>query len=524
MSAEPKDDFDIESEFAAIVGQNGVTTDPAERDYFSQDYFSKGVDTLAIVAPKNVEELSQTVKTATSNGLAIFPRGGGYSYTDGYAPTQPGITLDLRSMDKIIEINDRDMYITVEPGCTWATLNDALAPYKLQTPFWGPFSGLRATVGGSISQGTLSWGSGKYGVSSETVVDLEIVTADGTIIKTGASGQPGHPPFFRNYGPDLTGIFCSDCGALGVKSAITLRLIKRPSHSLGLSFSFPSFEVTTQAAAAVAREGVVVNNLGMPAQRAIDAAGKVSFIEDLKSLWKIGKTGAGFIDGIVRMAKVAIAGRRFLNNIEFTFHYIVEGPNRKSIEGQAQAVREAVGDMGVEIANTVPTILRADPFLEYDMLSPTGQRQLPPSTILPFSAVIPFHQKFMAALEKHRPQMQDSGMSVTPVFGTVGTNGFLYEPVIAWDDAVDEFHRRHSADAVLETVADRKADPAARELATEIRQLMIDMAFDHGGIHLQIGKVYPYLRERDANAVGILKDIKCRIDPNGLINPGALGL
>lgn len=524
MSAELKHNLDILSEFTSIVGPDSVTADPVEIDYFSQDYFSKGLDTLAVVAPKNTDELARTIKTATSKGLAIFPRGGGYSYTDGYAPTQPGITLDLRGMDKIIEINDHDMYVTVEPGCTWATLNDALAPHKLQTPFWGPFSGLRATVGGSISQGTLSWGSGKYGVSSETVVDLEVITADGTIIKTGASGQPGHSPFFRNYGPDLTGIFCSDCGALGVKSAITLRLIKKPSHSLGLSFSFPSFEVATQAAAAVAREGVVVNNLGMPAQRAIDAAGKTSLVEDLKSLWKIGKTGAGFIDGAVRMAKVAIAGRRFLNNIEFTFHYLVESANRKSIEGQAQAVREAVGDLGVEIANTVPTMLRADPFLEYDMLSPTGQRQLPPSTILPFSAVVPFHQKFMVAIEKYRPQMQNSGMSVTPVFGTVGTNGFLYEPVIAWDDAVDEFHRRHTADAMLETVADRKADPAARELAAEIRQLMIDMAFEHGGIHLQIGKVYPYLRERDANAIGMLKDIKRRVDPNGLINPGALGL
>jgi len=53
---------------------------------------------------------------------------------------------------------------------------------------------------------------------------------------------------------------------------------------------------------------------------------------------------------------------------------------------------------------------------------------------------------------------------------------------------------------------------------------MIDLAFEHGGIHLQIGKVYPYLRERDENAVAILKDIKRRMDPEGLLNPGALGL
>ncbi|MEM1090856.1 MAG: FAD-binding oxidoreductase [Pseudomonadota bacterium] len=512
------------SDFAAIVGAVGVTTDAGELDYFSQDYFRKGVNALAVVAPRNADELSRVVAKATASGLAIFPRGGGYSYTDGYTPSQTGITLDLRSMNRVLKIDEHKMYVTVEPGCTWAELDKALAPFGLRTPFWGPFSGLNATVGGSVSQGTLSWGSGKYGVSSESVLDLEVVLADGQIVRTGASGQPNHHPFFRNYGPDLTGLFLSDCGALGVKSAITLRLIRRPERMIGLSFGFTSFDKAAEAAAEVARLGIAADNFGMPESKAIAAASQVSLGQDLKTLWKIGRTGSGVLDGMLRMAKVAAAGRRFLKDVEFSFHYVLEGVNQTQLNGYAQAVRQAVGSLGVEIANTVPIALRADPFLKYDMLSPTGQRQLPPSTILPLDGAIPFHKAFFEAIEPLRPDMEASNMAVTAALATVGTTGFLYEPVIAWDDAVDEFHRRHTSEAVLEGVADREPDVDARQLADAIRQVMIEKAFEHGGVHLQIGRVYPVLRERDPVGLGLLQDLKRRVDPLGLINPGALGL
>ncbi len=508
----------------AIVGHAGLNTDPLERDYFSQDYFRPGVPTIAIVAPANAQQLAQTVAATTAAGLAIFPRGGGYSYTDGYTPSQSGITIDLRRMDRVREVNRDAMYVTVEPGCTWAALNETLAPMGLRTPFWGPFSGLNATVGGSISQGTLTWGSGLYGMSAESVLDLEVVLANGQILQTGSSGQPHHLPFFRNYGPDLTGLFCGDCGALGIKSAITLKLIRRPAKVLGLSFGFNSFESAADAAAQVAREAVAADNFGLPESKAIAAASQVSLGGDLKTLWKIGRNGSSMANGLARMVRVAAAGRRFLKDVNFSFHFVVEGNNRDIANGRAQAVRAAVGNRGVEIANTVPIMLRSDPFQKYDMLSPSGQRQLPPSTILPLDAVCPFNQAFFSAIEGFKPDMAASNMTVTAALATVGTNGFLYEPVIAWDDAVDEFHRRHTNPQVLATVAQRKPDIQARQLADAVRQVMIDTAFDHGGIHLQIGKLYPYLRQRNGPAVGLLEAAKRELDPRGLMNPGALGL
>jgi FAD/FMN-containing dehydrogenase len=507
-----------------IVGRDNIVTDRGEIEYFSQDYFNTGMDTLAVVRPETVEALALVVGRSTAKGLAVFPRGGGYSYTDGYLPTQKGITLDLRQLDRIVEINAHDMYVTVEAGCTWAKLEAALKPLGLRTAFWGPFSGLRATVGGSISQGSISWGSSKYGVSSETVLDLEVVLADGTLMRTGTSGQPGHRPFFRNYGPDLTGLFCSDCGALGVKARITLKLIARPGHFMGLSFGFPTIEAGLEAAARVARLGVVADTVGVLSLQAEAAAAETSLTADLKALWKIGQTGSSGFDRVKRMGKVALAGRRFLKASPFMFHFIVEGLNETIVAGEAEAVRAAVGDAGNEIANTVPTMLRADPFLNYDMLNTAGQRQLPPSTILPLSEVIGFHHAFEAAIAPLKPEMAASAMSVFPVFATVGTTGFLYEPVIAWNDEVSVFQKRHSADAVVAKADGWAADPAARALAARIRQIMIDLAFARGGVHLQIGKVYPYLRERDAAAAAMLGGLKRQVDPQRLLNPGALGL
>lgn len=511
-------------ELQKLLPEGCVTTDPDELSYFSQDYFRRGTEAIAVVAPRTLNELSQAVATATERGIAVFPRGAGYSYTDAYTPTQPGITVDLRQMNAVVEINAEDMYVTVEPGCTWASLNDALASSGLRTPFWGPFSGLRTTVGGAISQGALSWGSSTYGLSSASVVDMQVVIADGSVIHTGTSGQEGHAPFFRNYGPDLTGLYCCDCGALGIKSAISLRLIRRPRHSLGLSFGFQSFEAGARAAIRVAREGVASESFGMYQERAVAAVSGRSLKDDLSALWKIGKSGSGLLDGARRMARVAVAGRRFLDAAPLTYHFNVEAENRTTIDGLATTVRDAVGRDGVEIANTIPTAARADPFIEYDMLSFTGQRQVPPSTILPLSRVEVFHHAFIAAVGALEAEMKKHNMSVTAALATVGTNGFLYEPVIAWDDAPDEFHRRHTSDALLEVAGRNETNREARALAESIRQVMIDLSFEHGGVHLQIGKVYPYLKERDANAVALLEAIKKQVDPHNLMNPGALGL
>ena len=81
------------------------------------------------------------------SGLPIVPRGGGASYTDGYTPSETSsVVIDTSRMNRIVEINERDMYVVAQVGVTWAALNEALAAKGLRTPFFGPFSGLTATL------------------------------------------------------------------------------------------------------------------------------------------------------------------------------------------------------------------------------------------------------------------------------------------------------------------------------------------------------------------------------------------
>ena len=144
------------------------------------------------------------------------------------------------------------MFITVEAGVTWKRIHEALAPFGLRLPFYGTFSGARATVGGGLSNGALFHGTARHGTGADGVLGLELVLADGTLLRTGQAGFGGKP-FYRTFGPDLTGLFLHDCGAFGIKVEATLRLIRSPGHSGHASFVLPDIERAALLLAEVTR-------------------------------------------------------------------------------------------------------------------------------------------------------------------------------------------------------------------------------------------------------------------------------
>jgi D-lactate dehydrogenase (cytochrome) len=166
-----------------------VLTADADRRFFSQDIAGPRAHVAAcVIQPESVEQLAAAVSAATAAGFAVVPRGGGSSYTGGYVPPHDRCVLvDTRGLARVIEINTTDMYVTVEAGCTWQSLLAALGPHDVRTPYWGPLSGATATVGGSLSQNAILWGSARYGVSAETVLGLDVVLADGSLLGTGAA-------------------------------------------------------------------------------------------------------------------------------------------------------------------------------------------------------------------------------------------------------------------------------------------------------------------------------------------------
>ncbi len=509
----------------SIVGNESFVTDEAELRYLSQDYFNVATPVTAAIRPTTTRALADAVAVATGAGIAIFQRGGGYSYTDAYLPTRwPSISIDMRALDRIVEVNDRDMYVTVEAGCTWARLDQALEKLGLRVPCAGPQSGLRATVGGGISQGALGHGSARNGISSESVLGMEVVLADGTLLVAGSSAQPKHNAFFRFYGPDVVGLFCQDSGALGIKATITLRLQTRQPVTDGLSFFCETFGRASEAMARVAREGIASENFGAPSALVAEAIGSRSLKDNLRTLGAVGQSGAGYLDGVARMVRLALAGRAVGRSHMETIHFGLDAANRQVMKGQIAALRSLVGRLGMETSNSIPIARRAEPFPDHPMLSPLGQRQLPFHAIFPFSQVVPFHRALEQFLVRHNTEMKRNTMRAVAVYSATSTNGFLYEPVFQWSDVPAVFHRRHTPSAILQQADRNEPNPSARLLAREMKDRVVELMFEYGGVHLQVGKTYPYLADRNPPQVRLLRELKSVVDPQNLINPGALGL
>lgn len=145
---------------AGAVGADTLITDPAELEYLSYDVFSRGAPLLAAFRPLD--------KHALARGIAVVPRGGGMSYIGGYLAPKPGaLLIDMSAMNRVLEIDALNMTATVEAGCTWAELRQALRPHGLRALAWGTLSGLKATIGGRCKpeRGVLGCATG----SSRTV-------------------------------------------------------------------------------------------------------------------------------------------------------------------------------------------------------------------------------------------------------------------------------------------------------------------------------------------------------------------
>jgi FAD/FMN-containing dehydrogenase len=526
MSANPIPAPSLLTDLAAIVGDRHVLTSEADRDFYAMDVYNQLRLPLAVVQPGSVEELQQVVRTATMAGIAVVTRGGGASYTDGYLPTTGNaITIDVSRLDRIIEINATDMYVTVEPGVTWEALWRKLGEQGLRTTFWGPFSGLKATVGGSMSQNSASLGSGNYGISADAVLTFEIVLASGEILKTGSRSAANGSPFFRWYGPDLTGLFTGDAGALGIKARISLRLIKTPTHSGAASFGFDTFENMAAGMAAAAREGVISDNFGLDPRLQQGQLGKTNAKDAVAAAFAVAKTARNPIEAGIKLLKMAIAGKRFLAGHNYSAHYNVEGVSQAEVNGKLAVLRGAVEPHGTETANTIPTVIRAMPFIPlYPILGPKGERWVPQHGIVPFSKVGELHQKLSKLYADNAARMQAAKVDKGAMFMTVTTHGFLYEPVFYWEDDRTAFHKRFLPKEYLDMLPEYPANPAGRELVRELRGRINEVFASVGSIHMQVGKSYPYMTGRDPQAARLLRELKQSLDPRNLVNPGALQL
>jgi FAD/FMN-containing dehydrogenase len=508
------------TDLCAALPAGMISTNSAECILFAQDVLTKAAPALAVVRPRSTVELSHSVRTVVEAGFRAIPRGGGMSYTSGYVPAgDDAIIFDLSAMNRILDINETDMTVTVEAGCTWMALRAALAPLGLRTPFWGSLSGRYATIGGAASQNAVFWGCGTQGAAVDSILSLDVVLADGSVLTTS-------PTHFRPFGPDLTGLFCADTGALGFKATVTLKLMRDAKAFACASFSFSDAGTMLPAMSGIARAGLASECFGFDPFLQAQRMKRESMAADATALVNLMKAQGSVFGALREGAKVAFAGRNFLDHVPFSLHVIVEGRHQTAVSADmAEVKRIAAQHGGAEIENTIPKILRANPFGNVNsMVGPQGERWAPVHGILPHSKVLECTSRIEALFTASRETITRYAIGTGYLFATVGVSGFVIEPVFFWPDELNELHR-HSVEADhLARLGGFPANPDARDAVLALRQQLVELFHAMGAAHLQVGKTYRYQESLGDNGRKIISALKDAVDPTRQINPGSLGL
>lgn len=503
----------------AAVGSAAIITDDAELDMFSHDVYSRGAPLLAVFRPTDRAMLARGVKAATDQGVAIIPRGGGMSYTGGYlAPKAGALLVDTGGLDAIIDINEEDMVVTVEVGCTWDKLYRALKPKGLHTLAWGTLSGIHATVGGGMSQNGFFWGA-SGGTLVDAAISFDVVLANGEILSTGSK-------FFRPFGPDITGLFAADAGALGIKAAVRLKLVKEGTAYAYGSYSFPDSASYFAAMSEVARQGLASETFGFDPFLQAQRMKRESLAKDAKSLVNMMKAQGSVFKALKEGVKVVAAGRSFLDDVPFSMHCICEGRHQAAVDGDIALINAIVQKAGGKpVENTIPKILRANPFPPVNsMVGPDGERWVPVHGFLPHSKLNEGWNRIQALFAENQEQMDALGVGCGAMLAIVNRSACLIEPVFFWPDELQHVHKRSIEPSHLAKLKGFPANEAARALVGDLRRGVIAILEELGAVHLQLGRAYNLEQGSDPKAYALLRQIKDVVDPKGLMNPAALGL
>lgn len=507
------------SALSAALGPDAVIHDGDALAYFANDVYRGGGMPRAVVRPENVAALQQAVRLCVEAGVAVVPRGGGASYTDAYILPEGGhVIFDTGALDSIA-IDEQAAIVTVGAGVTWANLKTALDAKGLRTPFWGPFSGIAATVGGSMSQNTLSHGSTMHGISAQSVLSMDVVLASGEILSTSASEA------MRFYGPDLTGLFTGDCGIFGIKALIRLPVLPVLPHFECLSFAFDSFADYHAASRKAAMAKLDDSHFGLDLALSQGQIGRQEGMgARLKIALQVLRRAPNKAKGLTQLVRMAIAGEDAMRAGAYMCHFIIEGFDAQECAHKARLLRRTLDGLGREIANSIPTFVQSVPFAPlFNVLGPGGERWVPIHGVLGHDRAVAFDTAFKALIAGRKARMDALGVWIGTMFSPVGPSGFLYEVALYWPDDRTAYHRKTLGDDYLAQQPKFAANEASRAYADELKQAIVALMQDYGAGHFQLGRAYPYQQRLAPPATSLLRAIKTELDPKGLMNPGALG-
>lgn len=219
----------------------------------------------AVALPRGTESVAAVLRFAHEHRLSVTPRGAGHGYVGGCVPARGGLVLSLDRMNRIREIHAGDFVAVVEPGVRTQTLQDAVERRGLFYPP-DPASRSECSLGGNIATNAGGPRCLKYGVTRDYVLGLEVVLADGTLVRLGGRTHKNKTGF------ELARLFVGSEGLLGVVTEATLKLLPLPPDRACLGVGYASMRAAARAIRAIFAAGILPCALEVADQFTLEAA------------------------------------------------------------------------------------------------------------------------------------------------------------------------------------------------------------------------------------------------------------
>lgn len=253
------------AELRALLGAECVAGDEATRLAHGGDKWSAVHTPDVVVFAETTEGVSRLMRFASEHKVPVTARGAGYGYVGGCVPVHGGISLSLERMNRIKEISFADAVAVVEPGVITGELQAAVRAENLFYPP-DPASLHHCSMGGNVATNAGGPRCLKYGVTRHYVIGLEVVLANGDVLRTGGRVHKNKTGF------DLIGLFVGSEGLLGIVTEITLRLLPLPPARATLSASFATMAEAAAAVQAIFAAGILPSSLEIADQFTLEAA------------------------------------------------------------------------------------------------------------------------------------------------------------------------------------------------------------------------------------------------------------
>jgi len=234
-------------DLAEIVGQDFVSNKPEELFIYSRDSGAQAPRSVDyVVMPKAVEEVQDIVRLANDNKIPLTPMGGGFTTSALAVPLRGGILVDMKRMDRIIEVNERGRYAVMEAGVSQGALKGYLEKHHPRLQHCMPEAPPTVTVVGN----SLIRGHGhlttRYGINSELINGMEVVLPNGDVVRVGSCSIS--PLWFtRGPLPDLSGLFIGWLGTTGIVTKISIRLFPKPGYRDAVAFVTDNLDLVPEA-------------------------------------------------------------------------------------------------------------------------------------------------------------------------------------------------------------------------------------------------------------------------------------